>query len=74
MFSYYTVVTQIPHTIYLSDDGLQCMEAIGQRKKQQKVEYDLIFLDLHMPVMDGIDAAYVVSLPALLSSHEVAGS
>jgi signal transduction histidine kinase/CheY-like chemotaxis protein len=41
-------------TVDLADDGEQCIEALKHK------EYDLIFMDLHMPNMDGFEACKII--------------
>ena len=41
----------------VADNGLIGVEAVKERKKKGEKQFDLIFMDMHMPVMDGLEAA-----------------
>ncbi len=43
------------HAVDLADDGAQACEATDA------VDYDLVLMDLHMPVMDGLQAISVIN-------------
>ena len=44
------------YTIYEAEDGLQAVELIRRRLSSAKNSHILVFMDLNMPVMDGIEA------------------
>jgi CheY-like chemotaxis protein len=43
--------------IDVAENGLIALERILNRLSKSEKPYDLIFMDIHMPVMDGIEAA-----------------
>ena len=43
--------------IDIAENGLEGIDKVRNRIKYGQKPYDLIFMDIHMPVMDGIDAA-----------------
>ena len=44
-------------TYVVAGNGKECVDIIKQRIKNNEKPFDLIFMDIHMPVMDGLDAA-----------------
>ena len=40
----------------IAENGLEGVEKVEQRIKEGKKPFDLIFMDIHMPVMDGLEA------------------
>jgi len=44
----------------LANNGLEGVEMVKKRRKYDKKPFDLIFMDVHMPVMDGIEAASII--------------
>ena len=45
------LLTREGHRVEMVSNGLEAFEAIKRKK------YDIVFMDLHMPVMDGIEAS-----------------
>ena len=45
----------------VADNGKEAVNMINQRIEDNKKPFDLIFMDIHMPVMDGIEAASIIS-------------
>jgi CheY-like chemotaxis protein len=45
------LLTREGHRVELASNGLEALEAVKRKK------YDIVFMDLHMPVMDGIEAS-----------------
>jgi PAS domain S-box-containing protein len=45
-----TILEKLGHRVFLAGDGLEAVEAAGQ------AEFDLIFMDIQMPNMNGYDA------------------
>jgi signal transduction histidine kinase/DNA-binding response OmpR family regulator/HAMP domain-containing protein len=43
--------------IVVADNGKKGVEIVNQRMIDGKQPFDLIFMDIHMPVMDGVEAA-----------------
>jgi signal transduction histidine kinase/CheY-like chemotaxis protein len=41
----------------IAENGKEGVEAVRQRMEKEKKQFDLIFMDIHMPVMDGLEAA-----------------
>jgi CheY-like chemotaxis protein len=41
----------------VAENGLVCLETVHKRLNKGLKPFDLIFMDIHMPVMDGIEAA-----------------
>jgi len=44
----------------LANNGLEAVEKVRERRKNFEKPFDLIFMDIHMPVMDGIEAATII--------------
>jgi len=44
----------------LASNGLEAVEKVRERRKNFEKPFDLIFMDIHMPVMDGIEAATII--------------
>ena len=42
---------------HVTENGKECVEAVVARTESGKPPYDLIFMDMFMPVMDGMEAA-----------------
>ena len=40
--------------IYLVDNGLECIQAVKSQS------YDIILMDIHMPIMDGVEASKII--------------
>jgi len=45
----------------MAHDGQQGVDIVAKRAKSGKKPFDLIFMDIHMPVMDGLEAASQIS-------------
>ena len=45
------LLTREGHRVDVASSGLEALEAVKRKK------YDIVFMDLHMPVMDGIEAS-----------------
>jgi len=41
----------------VADNGLAGVEMVQGRKEKGEKQFDLIFMDMHMPIMDGLEAA-----------------
>ncbi|MDR1838230.1 MAG: response regulator [Treponema sp.] len=41
----------------IAENGKRGVEIVESRMREGKKQFDLIFMDMHMPVMDGLDAA-----------------
>jgi CheY-like chemotaxis protein len=54
------MLSQLGYNADLAMNGLRVLEALGQ------AEYDVIFMDVHMPEMDGVEATKIIRerLPA----------
>jgi CheY-like chemotaxis protein len=50
-------LTKIGLKAEIAENGLRGVEKVKRRIKRGEKPYDLIFIDIHMPVMDGIEAA-----------------
>jgi len=44
----------------LANNGLEGVEMVQERRRKKEKPFDLIFMDIHMPVMDGIEAATII--------------
>ncbi|MCH2207180.1 MAG: ATP-binding protein [Lentisphaerales bacterium] len=49
-----TLLEKLGHTVIMADNGFEALENFRQEK------FDLIFLDMHMPVIDGAEAAKLI--------------
>ena len=47
--------------VVMAHDGKDGVEIIEERLEKNEKPFDLIFMDIHMPVMDGLDAAAKIS-------------
>jgi len=45
----------------VADNGKIGVDMVAERIKKGKKQFDLIFMDMHMPVMDGLDAADAIN-------------
>jgi len=53
------LLERLGHSVWLVDDGLAALNAVRERA------FDLVLMDVHMPVMDGVAAALAIrALPA----------
>jgi len=41
----------------IAQNGQECLDIVSKRMENGEKPFDLIFMDMHMPVMDGLDAA-----------------
>ena len=44
-------------SVEIAENGLEGIEKVSRRAAEGEKPYDLIFMDIHMPVMDGLEAA-----------------
>ena len=44
----------------LANNGLEGVEMVRERRRKKEKPFELIFMDVHMPVMDGIEAATII--------------
>lgn len=51
-FLMYELLSEIGHEVTLSSDGHEALQILTDSKS----EFDVIFMDIHMPVLDGISA------------------
>jgi PAS domain S-box-containing protein len=50
-------LTRVGLKTAIAENGKIGFEKVQSRKKKGEKQYDLIFMDIHMPVMDGVEAA-----------------
>ena len=50
-------LTRIGLQVDIADNGKECVDKVKNRIANGDRQYDLIFMDIHMPVMDGLEAA-----------------
>jgi len=50
-------LTRVGLKTIIAENGLICVEMIKKRINEGIKQFDLIFMDIHMPVMDGLEAA-----------------
>jgi len=48
----------------VASNGKHGVEKVKTRKRKSEKQYDLIFMDIHMPIMDGLEAASIISRTA----------
>jgi len=53
----YDHLTRIGLNTVLANDGKEGVDIVQSRIKNNEKPFDLIFMDIHMPVMDGLEAA-----------------
>jgi diguanylate cyclase (GGDEF)-like protein len=47
-------------TVVMAGNGEEGVNLVRSRKEQGEKPFDLIFMDIHMPVMDGLEAASII--------------
>jgi len=45
----------------IANNGKEGVDLVRERKENNKKPFDLIFMDIHMPVMDGLEAASLIN-------------
>jgi len=50
-------LTKVGFKTSVADNGKIGYEMVKERKEKDEKQFDLIFMDMHMPVMDGLEAA-----------------
>jgi len=45
----------------IAKNGREAVDIVGKRIKGNEKPFDLIFMDIHMPVMDGLEAASIIT-------------
>jgi len=50
-------LTRVGLKTVVAKNGKEGVDIVAKRLKTRKKQFDLIFMDIHMPVMDGLDAA-----------------
>ena len=48
-------------TSVVVNNGLEAVEIVRQRVQDAEKPFDLIFMDIHMPIMDGLEASSIIS-------------
>jgi len=46
----------------VANNGQEGVDIVANRKKNDETPFDLIFMDIHMPIMDGLEAARLISV------------
>jgi signal transduction histidine kinase/DNA-binding response OmpR family regulator len=47
--------------VVIAGNGREGVEIVSSRKEKGEKPFDLIFMDIHMPVMDGLEAAFKIN-------------
>jgi len=47
--------------IVLTHNGKECVDIVTKRKENNEAPFSLILMDIHMPVMDGMEAATIIT-------------
>ena len=50
-------LTRVGLKVVVANNGKEALDMVSRRVKNGEKPFDLIFMDIHMPVMDGLDAA-----------------
>ena len=50
-------LSRVGLTTVIAENGKMAVDLVKERKKQKAKQFDLIFMDIHMPIMDGLEAA-----------------
>ncbi|GBU29055.1 hypothetical protein R84B8_02618 [Treponema sp. R8-4-B8] len=53
----YEHLARVGLTTIIADNGLKGYELVKRRQENNEKQFDLIFMDMHMPVMDGLEAS-----------------